>query len=156
MHWTLGRQLKPEDDWGSAIFLAPLLIVIMAYLTGFFVDLGDAMTKADGFDQSLSLAAAAGSTQVSATEFYRHGLMVLNPSTAQNAAITQIETTLPQGTTLIGSPSVVVSQGAICIRASERIKLPFSLVPGISPYISYSSSSSAFARGSATKMAPTC
>lgn len=156
MYWTIGRPLKPEDDRGSAIFLAPLLIVIMAYLTGFFIDLGDAMTKADGFDQALSLAAAAGSTQVSATEFYRDGLVVLNPSSAQEAAISQVETTLPQGTRLIGGPSVIVSQGAICVRASERIKLPFSLVPGISPYISYSSSSSAIARESATTMAPTC
>lgn len=156
MHWTIGWPLKPHDDTGSAIFLAPLLIVVMAYLTGFFIDLGDAMTKADGFDQSLSLAAAAGSTQVSASDFYRNGLVVLNQSAAQQAASTQVENTLPHGTRLIGDPSVVVSQGAICVRASERIKLPFSLVPGISPYISYSASSSAIARGSASTVAPTC
>ena len=156
MHRTIDKPVKPDHDRGSAIFLGPLLVVVIAYLTGFFVDLGDAMTKADGFDQSLSLAAAAGSTQVSATEFYRSGLMVLNPSTAQRAAISQVETTLPHGTRLIGGPSIIVSQGAICIRANELIKLPFSLVPGMSPYVSYSSSSSAIARGSATVTAPTC
>jgi len=128
----------------------------MAYLAGFFVDLGDAITKANGLDQSLSLAAAAGSTQVSETEFYRNGLILLNPSSAQLAAASLIEATLPQGTVLSGSPFVVVSQGAVCIRASELIKMPFSLAPGMSPYISYSSSSSAIARGSQTTTAPIC
>ncbi len=156
MHRLLTRWTRPLDTDGSAIFLAPLLIVVMAYLTGFFVDLGTGITKADGLDQSLSLAAAAASTQVSASEFYQSGLISLDQASSTNVAIAQLQSTMPKGTSLDGSPSVVVSGGAVCVRASEKIRMPFTLFPGISPEITYSSSSSAIARGSDTKTAPGC
>lgn len=156
MRRTLTRWMRPEDTDGSAIFLTPLLIFVMAYLTGFFVDLGTGITKADGLDQSLTLAAAAASTQVSAGEFYQNGLVALNPASSREVAIAQLQETMPKGTALDAVPSVVVSGGAVCVRASETIRMPFTLLPGVSPEITYSSSSSAIARGSDTTTAPGC
>ncbi len=156
MRRLLTRWMRPLDTDGSAIFLTPLLIVVMAYLTGFFVDLGTGITKADGLDQSLSLAAAAASTQVSASKFYQSGLVALDQASSTTVAIAQLQSTMPKGASLDALPSVVVSGGAVCVRASEKIKMPFTLLPGVSSEITYSSSSSAIARGSDTKTAPGC
>lgn len=156
MHRILNRASHPKDGQGSAIFLAPLLVLMMVYLTGFFVDLGDGFAKADGLDQALSLSAAAASTQVSASEFYRDGLVVLDPDSSQKSALSRLITSIPKGAVLEIPPSVTVAGGAVCVRATEQIKMPFSLIPGLSPYLSYSSSSSAIAKGSATNIAPKC
>ncbi|TAN28110.1 MAG: hypothetical protein EPN30_03435 [Actinomycetota bacterium] len=148
--------LHPDSEQGSAIFLAPLVALIMVYLAGFFVDMGDAVTKADGLDQALSLSAAAASTQISRSAFYGEGLVVLDPPASQAAAVSQLMNSMPKSTVLEGDPLVEVDQGAVCVRARELIKMPFSLIPGIDPYISYSSSSSAVAKGSGTSTAPQC
>lgn len=148
--------MRLDELEGSAIFLAPVLLLMMAYLSAFLVNIGDAITKADGLDQSLSLAAAAASTQVSAQSFYEDGVIVLNPSDSTKVADLQIASTIPAGTTLVGSPSVITVGGGVCVRATELIELPFKLVPGLGSSISYSDSSSAIARGSGTRSAPTC
>jgi len=145
-----------EREQGSAVFLAPLVALIMVYLAGFFVDLGNAMTKANGLDQAVSLSAAAASTKISPSAYYGEGLIVLDPQAAQAAATSQLMNSMPKNTTLEGSPMVEVTQGAVCVRARELIKMPFALVPGIDPSITYSSSSSAIAKGSATTTAPQC
>ncbi len=150
------RRPNPDREQGSAIFLAPLVALIMVYLAGFFVDLGDAMTKANGLDQALSLSAAAASTEISRSAFYGEGLIVLDPQASQAAATSQLMNSMPKNATLEGSPTVEVAQGAVCVRARELIKMPFSLIPGTDPSISYSSSSSAIAKGSATSTAPQC
>ena len=121
-----------------------------------FLDLATAISKADGLDQSLSLAAAAASTQVSSRQFYQNGVVRLDPVSSQQVAVRQLETTLPKGAALAGTPYVVISSGAVCVRASEMIKMPFTLFPGINPQITYSSSSSAVAKGSGTSTAPDC
>ena len=156
MHRFLIRASRPLDSRGSAIFLAPLLLLMMVYLTGFFVDLGDGFSKADGLDQALSLSAAAASTQVSAGKFYRDGLVVLDPVSSQESALSRLITSMPKGTVLENPPSVAVSGGAVCVRATELIKMPFALIPGVSRYLRYSSSSSAIAKGSDTSVAPGC
>ncbi len=150
------RRPNPEREQGSAVFLAPVVALIMVYLAGFFVDLADAMTKANGLDQAVSLSAAAASTKISRSAFYGKGLLVLDPQASQTTATSQLMNSMPKNTTLEGSPTVEVSQGAVCVRARELIKMPFALVPGINPSITYSSSSSAIAKGSATTAAPQC
>ena len=77
------RRPNPEREQGSAVFLAPVVALIMVYLAGFFVDLGDAMTKANGLDQAVSLSAAAASTKISRSAFYGKGLLVLDPQASQ-------------------------------------------------------------------------
>ena len=136
--------------------MAPLLVLLTVYLLGLFLDLGSAITKADGLDQSLSLAAAAASTQVSATDFYQDGLVVLNSAAARDAAISQLDATIPKNAVLAALPQVKVLAGSVCIRASELISMPFALIPGTSQQITYSASSSAIAKGSGTNVAPQC
>lgn len=145
-----------NNDDGTAILITPVLVLVLLYLVGFFIDLGDAFTKADALDQTVSLAAAAATSQISESSFYQTGAVVLDPSAAQTAAIGLIESQIAPSTRLAASPLVRVSGGGVCVRISAAIKMPFTFIPGQPTTIQYSTSSSALAKGSSTTTPPTC
>lgn len=148
--------MKENGETGSAIFAAPVLMLMVVYLTGFFVDLGDAFTKADNLDQALALAAASATTQISQAAFYQSGEVALDASRAQEVASARLSSTMADGTALEAVPKIIIAGPAVCIRAREEIRLPFALVPGQSSIVTYSSSSSAIARGYSSNEVPKC
>lgn len=160
MHRVLTQQTltgrNDSDDDGSALILAPLLLLLIVYMTGFFIDLAYVFAKAGGFDQTLALAAASGSTQISESAFYQKGLLVLDPVSAKITAISQLEKSMPARAALTGIPEVIVDGGGICISASEIVRLPFLLGVDANPDITYTSRASAIAKGSSTDVPPIC
>lgn len=150
------RFVSQKEETGSSIFVAPVLMLIIVYLTGFSIDLGDAFTKADNLDQALALSAASATTQISKAAFYQNGVVSLDRSRAQATANTYLSSAMAQGSTLVSSPKIIVQGAAICIRAREEIRLPFALVPGTRSIVTYSSSSSAIAKGYSSNAVPIC
>lgn len=157
MHWIrhsyYNKQIK---EHGSAIFLAPMLILMVVYLMGFLLDLGDALTKASDLDQSVEMAAASATTQVSKSSFYETGSIKLNSSDAYLVASSELQNSLPAETQLIKPVTVVTTGPADCVRGTVSIRLPFTLIPGSSDRVTYSTSSAAIAKGVSTSTVPSC
>lgn len=157
MHRVLrSRTPGTQHEAGSAIFLMPAVSLMIIYLTGFLVDLGTVLAKADGLNQVLSLSAASATTQISASAFFDNGKVVLNPANAEQVAVRQMVSAMPKGTLLEGAPRIRVQGGAICVRATELIGLPFRLSPTSGTTIAFTSTASALAKGSTSATAPNC
>lgn len=150
---NLGTHSKER---GGAIVTGPIIILIVIYLTGFFVDLADGFIKASDIDQTLALAAASATTSISKPQFYQHGQIDIATGTAYSIALSQIKTSLPTDVRLTSPVDFVAKGAADCIRAKVTITLPFPLLPFESKNISYTDSSSALAKGSGTQLPPTC
>ena len=141
---------------GSAIFIAPMLILLTVYLMGFLLDLGDALTKATDLDQSVELAAASATTQISQAGFYDPGSVSLNTSDAYLIASSEIRNSLPSGTKLTKPVTMVTIGPADCVRGTISIELPFRLLPGSPNAVTYSTSSAAIAKGVSGTSVPSC
>lgn len=123
---------------------------------GFLLDLGDALTKATDLDQSVEMAAASATTQISQGSFYKTGSISLNPTDAYNLASSEIDKSLPSGTKLAKPITVITKGPADCVRGTISIELPFRLLPNSPSVVTYSTSSSAIAKGVLTTSIPNC
>lgn len=155
MHWIRNFSFEQQER-GSAIFIAPMLILLSVYLMGFLLDLGDALTKATDLDQSVEMAAASATTQISRSSFYETGSISLNAADAYLLASSEIRSSLPSETKLIKPITVVTLGPTDCVRGTISIQLPFRLIPGSPGIVTYSASSVAIAKGVSTASVPNC
>lgn len=155
---TRGKHIKLilKREQGSAIVAAPIIILIVIYLTCFFIDLADAFIKASDVNQAIALAAASSTTEISKSKFYNYGQIAINNGLAYSQAATEIQSALPSQVRLDTPIRLVTNGDTDCIRASVNITLPLPLLPEYSRTIAYSDSSSAIAKGAGISIPPTC
>jgi hypothetical protein len=145
----LGRtRLGRHDEQGSALFLVPAAVAILAVLGAIALNAGAVFLGQHQLATDAQTAAEDATGQLNSFAFYHSGTLSLDPATATRVADASIAAQTLSSVRLDGPLRVTVHGAQVCVSLTGKVPLIFGAgLPGVSRWISVSAHSTATAAG---------
>ncbi len=143
-----GIGLCRRDEQGSALFLVPAAVLVLAVLGAIAVNAGAAFLAQHELAIDAQTAAENATGQLAASAFYHRGALVVDRATATRVAEASIGAQSLSGVRLDGPVRVTVRGAQVCVSLTGKVPVIFGArLPGVTRWIAVSAHSTATAAG---------